>query len=275
MNHTDESTQQGVTSQETQSAPSAPRSSLPAFSAAPAFHSDDVEHVANYYAVSVLALISLLIGLMAPLYVLSKAFLLLPLGGIAISLLALRRISLSEGRLAGRWAASIGLTLCVASGAAGLTRDFAFRYGRTNQAKQFASSWLALVASNDLERAFKATYNGARPLAPPEPGVPPPEKTPYETFVSDPLIQQIVAAGKDADIRYVDTLGFAPQTRQDVFIRQEFAISPAVETAQADAVEPVQVYLSLQRSRFRGDRDSRWLVTRYEPADAPPKEFGR
>ena len=29
--------------------------------------------------------------------------------------------------------------------------------------------------------------------------------------------------------------------------------------------EPIEVYLTLQRSKFRGDRNFRWLVIRYEP----------
>jgi hypothetical protein len=219
----------------------------------------------------VLALFGLLIGLASLLILVSKVFLLLPLVGAAISLLALRRISFSEGRLAGRWAAIIGLALCVASGATAITRDAVVRSMRTSQAEQFAHDWLTLVASNDTDQAFKTTYEGARPLTPPDPGMPPPEKTPYETFLSDPLIQKIVAAGKDAKIQLVNTLEFVPQTRQNVVVRQQFAITPAGDAAKVGSTDPIAAFLTLQRSHFRGVSDSRWLVIRFDPTDAPPR----
>jgi hypothetical protein len=263
MNPADGSTEHRLSGKESENVSAALRSSTGTYSAAPAFHSDDVQHVANYRALSVLAIFSLLIGLASSLSLLAKGFLLLPLSGLAVALLALRRIALSDGRLAGRGTAIAGLVLCVAFGAAALTRDAVSRYLRTSQAEEFAAQWLALVASNETAQAFKATYEGARPPAPPEPGVPPPTKTPYDAFLSDPLIQQIVAAGDDATIQYVDTLEFAPQSRQVVVVRQQFSVVPA-DSEKTSHARPTQVVLTLQRASFRGDRDKRWLVMRHE-----------
>jgi hypothetical protein len=273
MNRADDSMEQAAANKESDAPPSAGHhrggATRPAFSDAPAFHSDDVEHVANYRALSVLALLGLLLGIASPFSFLAKGFLLLPLCGFAVSLLALRRIALSDGRLAGRWAAITGLALCVTCGAAAITREAVYRHLRTSHAQKFATQWLALVAAHETDQAFKATYLGARPPAPPEPGMPVSPKTPYETFLSDPLIQQIMAAGKDAKIHYVNTLEFTPQTRQDVFVRQQFSIVPADGSAKTGSTDPIEAYLTLQRSRFRGDPYSRWLVTRFEPTAAP------
>jgi hypothetical protein len=231
----------------------------------PAFHSDDVEHVANYQSLSVAALISLLIGLASPLAILSKVFLFVPLCGLALSLLALRRISLSEGRLAGRWAALVGLVLCAVSAATAITRDSVAHHMRANQAQQFATHWLSILAANDTDQAFKMTYQGARPLPPSEPGAPPVEQSPYEKFLSDPLIKKITAAGKQAKIEFVKTLEFSARTRREAIVRQLFRIVPAGGSPK-DAID---AYITVQRSHFRGERDIGWLVVRYEPTDVP------
>jgi hypothetical protein len=241
----------------------------PAFAPEPAFHSDDVENVANYQSLSVLALFSLLIGLAAPLCLLSKAFLLLPLVGLSVSLLALRQIALSEGRLAGRGAATIGLMLCIASIATAVARDAVTRSMRTAQATEFARTWLHQVASDQTQQAFKSTYKGARPLTPTEPGSPAPEESPYDTFLGDALIQKIRATGKDARIELDKTLEFARASRREFTVRQRFLISPMRESVQSGAGDPLEVYLTLHRSRFRGDTHSRWLVMRYEPTNTP------
>jgi hypothetical protein len=241
----------------------------PAASAAPAFHSDDVEHVANYQSISVLALISLLFGLASPLCFFTKGFLLLPLVGLAFSLLALRQIALSEGRLAGRWPAVIGLVLCVACGAGAITRNSTTRFLRTSKAEQFARKWLMQVASNELEEAFRLTLDGARPPAPQEPGAPAPAKSPYEMFVEDPLIQKIKSAGKDARIELDETLDFIPLTRREVIVRQRFRITPGNGSTKAGAAEAFEVYLTLQRSHFPGKSETHWLVMRYDPTNTP------
>jgi hypothetical protein len=237
--------------------------------AEPAFHSDDVEHVADYQSLSVLALFSLLIGLTSPLSLFGKGFLLLPLSGIALSLIAMRRIAASEGRLAGRWAASIGLVLCVLAGAGAVARNSVARHMRTNQAENFARAWLMRITSDQLEQAFKLTYDGARPLAPREPGMPPPEKTPFEIFISDPCIQKITAAGKDAAVELVDTLHYTPQTRRVVSVQQRFRIIPTGDPAKSASNDPIEVDLTLLRSHFRAER-MHWLVSRFQLADTNP-----
>jgi len=237
----------------------------------PAFHSDDVDHVADYRSISVLALVSLLIGLASPLSLFGRGFLLLPLAGIMFSLIAMRRIAISERRLGGRWAATIGIALCVASGSCALARDAVSRQLRAGQAERFARAWLAQIASNQLEQAFKQTYDGSRPAAPREPGMPPTEKSPYEAFINDPLIQKIGAAGKSATFELVDTLGYTPQTRSVVSVVQRFRITPAGDAAQSASTDAFEADLTLLRSHY-GKEHKHWLMTRYESANAklPP-----
>jgi hypothetical protein len=234
-------------------------------SAGSAFHSDDVEYVASYKSLSVLAIFCLLIGLLSPLCLVWSGFLALPLVGIVLSLLAIWRIAASEGRLAGRGAAIVGLALSVAFGTMAFSHQSLTRHWRSNQAEEFGREWLALLTANDTNAAFKATYEGNRTLPPPEPGTPAPTATPYEEFLSSTLIKQLVAAGKGAKIEFVGTIDFVAQTQTSYLVQQRFNVTP--QGGNADSA--IATDLTMHRSQFRGDANPRWLVTRFEMADVP------
>jgi hypothetical protein len=240
-------------------------------SAAPAFNADDVNNVADYRSLSVLAIISLLIGLASPLCLLTPVFLMLPLFGVVISLLALRRIAVSEGRLAGRWAATVGLALCVASGASAVSRSTVIRYVRTNRAEQFGRSWIAKLTAKESEQAFKMTVDGTRPPSQAEPGMPAPISTPYEQFLSNQFVKAVLVAGENATVERLETLDYIAQTQKDYYVRQRFRITPQSNSGEAGATNAIEADLTFQRSHFRGDRNSRWLVAAYQLADEQAK----
>jgi hypothetical protein len=235
----------------------------------PAFHSDDVENVANYRSLSVLALISLMLGLLSTLSLVFPLFLGVVLLGLIFSLLALRQISLSEGRLAGRWAAVLGLILCVTCGVATMSRSAAIRHLRTSQAEEFGRNWLSVLAANKTTQAFRGTVEGNQPPPMAEPGMPPRTTTPYEDFSNNGLIKKIAAAGEGAKIDYAGTYEYLAQSRRDYYLRQRYVITPQPDTNAGS--EPIRVNLAVQRSRLRGDPRPRWLISRFEPTDAPPK----
>jgi len=190
----------------------------------------------------------------------------IPLFGAAVSIVALRRIAVSDGALAGRWAAAAGLVLCVACGAALISRDVVMRTIRIRQAEEFGRNWLALVTSGQTEPAFQLTSEASRPQAPPEPGMPAATTTPYDDFLKQPVIQALAKTGAGSDVRYAETLLYeSPASRQFV-IRQRFLISPA--DAAEEKSSPHDVVLTLQRSRQRGQRNSRWIVGSAEESTA-------
>ena len=78
--------------------------------------SDDAE-LAQYQAVSGLAVVALIFGLLAPLAVVHRSFWLIPLTGILLSLLALRQIARDVPARIGRKAARVGLAISMLSGA--------------------------------------------------------------------------------------------------------------------------------------------------------------
>jgi hypothetical protein len=243
-------------------------STTPINESTPAFRADDAEQATEYRTLSVLALISLVFGIASPLALAGPLFLAVPLLGVAVSLLALRNIAFSEGVLAGRWAAVAGLVLCVASAITPFSRDTFQRLIRSHQAEEVARHWLTLVASGKTEEAFRLTIEGARPQAPPPPDTLPtgpgtaaaPKTTPYETFLEQPVIQQLKALGPGAEVHLRGTLEFNVTTYRNIQVRQQYAV--------AAASQEVDVVLTIQRAQFAGDGMSRWLITRHEKVDS-------
>jgi Domain of unknown function (DUF4190) len=236
-------------------------------SAGSAFHSDDVEHVASYKSLSVLAIFSLILGLLSPLSLVWSGFLILPAVGIVLSLLAIRRIDTSDNQLAGRGVAIAGLVLCIAFGVMSYSHESLVRHLRSKQAEEFGREWLKVVLANETSRAFNATYDGNRTLPPPEPGSPAPTTTPYEEFLSSALIKKILGAGNDAKIEFVDTLEFVPQTQTSFLVQQRFKVIPQ----GCEPADRVVTDLTMHRGQYRGKTEPSWLVTQYEMADVPAK----
>ena len=235
---------------------------LPA--SAPAFHADDTEPVAEYRSVSALAIASLVFGMASPLCLAWPLLLVIPLVGTAISIFALRRIDTSDGALAGRWAATAALALCVFSGTAAVTRDLGTRYIRTWQAEKLGREWIELLLAGETEKAFQLTVAGNR-REPPivEPGMPAPTETPYELFLDDPVVSALTKAGERSEIQRAETLIYEPQPRRQFIIQQEFAIAPRASADQSPQ-HPIEAILTLQRSHLAGERQPRWLVRTYE-----------
>jgi hypothetical protein len=229
----------------------------------PAFHADDADEVAEYRNVSALAIVGLVFGLMSPLCFASPLFMAIPLFGVAISVLALRRIAASDGALVGRWAAIAGLVLAVLSASAAISREQIISTIRTRQAAALGRDWLELLLQGDTEKAFRLTVAGnRRSPQPPEPMAPAPTKTPYDEFLEHPIIPQLAAAGANSQVRYLETLSFEPQARRQFLITQRFVVTPD-QTAADGHAHPIEVSLTLQRSQLATERQSRWLVANY------------
>jgi hypothetical protein len=238
----------------------------------PAFQAEDLDQVADYRAMSGLALVSLLFGLASPLCFTAPVFLSIPLFGTAISLVALRRIAASDGGLAGQWAAAVGLALCMVSAAAATSHAQVTRYLRTQQAQQLGYEWLHLLVSDKLPDAYQLTVDSTRP-EPPEPpvnmpGSSPPEP-PFDRFVKNPLVEQLTSAGTEADIRLVQTLAYEPQPRRQCIVQQHFRVVPSSTEATGipSAATTIEALLTFQCSQLPGESRLHWLVLGYRLQD--------
>jgi hypothetical protein len=241
-----------------------------------AFHVDDPEQASGYRTLSVPAILGLILGLASPLCFGAPLLFIIPIAGVAISLFALVRIDASEGALAGRPAAVIGLVLSTGMIIAPTARAFVLEHLRTRQATEFATNWLNLVVSGQTERAFKLTSDslrGAAPVDPMQKAEKPPD--PYDTFRAQPLVNALSEAGPDAQIRLVEISGYDPQSFERVFVRERYEVTPA---AAKSGAEPVTVVLTLQHTRLPREGRSRWIVFSLDdgskpttvPASGPP-----
>jgi hypothetical protein len=195
----------------------------------------------------------------------------IPLFGTAICVAALRKIAESDGTLAGRWAAAVGLALCVTSGAAALSHAQFTRYLYTEQSKRLGLQWVDLVRSGQWEEAFKLTVASVRPAAPPEPGAPPTTgESPFDKFVNSPLVRKLAAAGADSEVRFAGTLSFERRPYRQCAVRQQFNVVSRAPTQTAQGSNaPVNVALTLSRSRLPGESQLQWLISAYDDADVP------
>src|SRR5437868_3205852 len=124
------------------------------------FHSDEPDEAAEYRSLSVLALTSLIFGLASPLSFGMPLLIVIPLFGIAVSILALHRITASDGTLTGNWMAIVGLFLCIAFVVAPFSRDFALRTIRVHEAQRFGHNWIETLAAGHPDQAFHLTVDG-------------------------------------------------------------------------------------------------------------------
>jgi hypothetical protein len=236
----------------------------------PVFHGDDPEQTTEYRTLSVLAIISLVIGLFAPLAIAGPFLLAIPFFGIAVSLVALRQIAVSGGVLAGRWAATAGLVLCIASAIMPASHDMIQRAIRIHQAEKFGRGWIALVTAGELKQAFHLTVDATRPPAPPQPNAPPPEPnappkpSAYDTFVANPIIKALQAAGPNADVRIREALAYQATSYRNISVRQLVAVTPAPASPSGSGSQPFEFVLSVQRATLSRESMSRWLITSYE-----------
>lgn len=119
---------------------------------------DDQAVVATYRPVCGLAIVALLLGLASPLAILSSLLWVLPLLGVFFSLVALRKIATSDGTLAGRPLALIGLAVAVATGGMVATRQVVQNRLVGVQATPWGVEWSTLILEGKVEEALELTY---------------------------------------------------------------------------------------------------------------------
>ena len=244
----------------------------PHSASASVFHGDDHEQTTEYRSLSVLAVLGLVISLIAWLAYLGPFLIVVPLAGIAISLLALRQIAVSEGVLAGRWAATVGLVLSVVFAVLPLSHYVALKTMRMSEAEAFSRRWVDLVTSGKMEDAFHLTVDSTRPATPPaEPGAHPGPGTlagpaPYQLFLDQPIIKALKAAGPGADVRLVDTVEYKPDSYRMMTVKQLYSVTPAASAGAAQ--QPTEFVVTVVRGVLPRDQQSRWMISRCDPKTA-------
>lgn len=223
----------------------------------------------EYRTLSVLAIVSLVLGLASPLCLLAPLLLAIAYFGAATSIVALRRIASSGGLLAGRGVALAALALSVASLGAFYGRDLATRQLLTHQAKTVALQWFELLQTGQAEQALELTVRRAPAAPQAEPGEAA-DKSDTESialanFRENPLVRNLSTVGKRAAVRWSRNLSLEAEPHGLGTVEQLYSVT-SVDPKQA----AFEARLTLQRARKTGRDRPTWLITDYGLAGASP-----
>jgi hypothetical protein len=211
-----------------------------------------------------MALVSLLLGITAPLCVMAPLLFVLPIAGIVLALLALRNIATSDGTLIGRTAALIGLALSIASICMTVARAKVSEEMLSQQARATAIEWIELLQAGKTDEAFEMT--SARRKGPPPPSPlniesPQAVRKPIDEFRQNPVVHFLEQHAKDADVRYVGDVAFDPGFRGAAMIGQEYDVAASQEPNDKS---PTRIQLALERIRGTAGTPWQWLLSNYQ-----------
>lgn len=218
----------------------------------------------TYRSISVMALVSLLLGLTAPLCIMAPLLFALPIAGIALALMALRNIATSDGTLIGRTAALVGLALSIASICMTVTRAKVSETMLSQQARATAMEWIELLQAGNTDEAFEMTTAKRKGPPPPSPlnmESPQPARKPIDEFSENPVVHFLVQHAKGAEVSYVGDAGFDPGAYGAAMIGQEYDVAASQEP---DGKSPTRIQLALERVRGRAGTPWQWLVSNYQ-----------
>ncbi len=246
----------------------APRSKGPFFSSREA----DAE-LAQYRPLCALAVVAVLIGVLSVAAIFSPMFWFLPVAGIVLAAVSLRRIAASEPPLLGRGAALAGLGLSLAFAVAAPTDFLYYRWDLRQEARQYGQLFFHYLADDKPELAFQFyELPGYRhPLDDSIWGVyaeGSEQRANLEGFVKQPAIHALLLLGRGADVRYYDTNAQSTLNGHDVAI-QSFAVTFDAKGER----QTFFVRLFMERSLIEGRHRGFWQIIHTE-GDIQPLSRG-
>lgn len=226
------------------------------------------EEEAGYRTISVLAIVSLVLGIASPLSLIAPLLFAIPICGAALAFLAMRRIAASDGALIGRAAAAIGLALSIASVTAAYSRTTLTQELLSRQARVEALEWCRLLQLGSIEGALQLTSSSIQHPPPPLPDAPADESpSPLETFRTDPVVKLLLGPGHGETVKYVQDTAFDPGTGGSARIQQQFTVSAAADAGQTS---PTTIEIVMQRTGPYGHNPPQWQVSAYRIDDGTP-----
>jgi hypothetical protein len=185
--------------------------------------------VQQYRPVSGWAVAALLLGLLSPLAFVGAIFWLLPVLGVAVSVLALRQFSMPDNVSTGRSAALVGLALGLVFGTAAPAAQWSETWLLKREARSLGEAWFAHLAAGQPAKAAQLAVspNLRRPLddklwdyyrSGPE------ARKELEDLIAQPHVRTLLALGPRAKIRFYET-GDVTRYEQRDLLTQYFAVT--------------------------------------------------
>jgi hypothetical protein len=170
----------------------------------------DTEQLPSYRAVSALAVIAVILGVVSAIAILTPALWILPLAAFIVAVVALRRIATADPPLIGRKAALWGWFLAVFWGVAGITTHYTQQWIVRTQAQAVAQQWFQYMLQGHTPHAHQLTlYPNRRDLRLDElhtiyANTPDLEER-LETFLKDPGPSAVLRFDSNSEVRYIAT----------------------------------------------------------------------
>ncbi len=206
----------------------------------------DADELVSYRSLSSLAIVALVLGLISPLVLLSPLFMVIPLAGIAASLLAIYKIRTQSEVLTGVTLAKIGLFLCVFCLIVAPTKTTVRSRLYEQQADQAARQWLNTLAEGDLSEALKQiTPDALRGLTPPRnSGGPPTSRTPTQpsdqdalnSMAKDDLVEKLRTQTNDGPLTMESRVTELDRLRSQPTIRLEYEVNTGDDTFSVEII---------------------------------------
>jgi hypothetical protein len=226
-------------------------------------HLPEEADVVTYHAVSGLAIAGLVLGLLAPLALVSQAAWVLAIAGVLVNVAALRRIAAGAPALVGRKAALVGLTLSAIFFAYVPAGWVSYRRLVREEARQSAAIWFDYLRTGQPHKAYELTLNPVSrdrlddtlwELFPEETE----ERIALERFVRTPVIRTLVALRDRATVRFYDTESQWADGEAD-HVYQTYAVT----FPESDGLKTFFIGLVLDRSANARTRHAYWQIGRF------------
>jgi len=230
------------------------------------------DDVVQYQAVSALAVVGLIAGLLASTALLTPALWFVSLAGIAVNGLALWRIARQTPALVGRKAALAGMGLSIFFGAAGLGDWLAYRLLITREAREVAAAWFDQLQHDQPHKAHQLTRH-------PNIRLPLGDKLwkdyfegsdlrmDLQTYVAKAEVRSLLALGDKAQVRFYRSAGPWQESGRDI-VGLVYAVT--IPKSQAEGgKQTFFVNLILERHHLAAQARADWQITSTEGGVLP------
>lgn len=236
----------------------------------------DLNAEITYRPISRTAIAGLVLGLLSPLASFWNVLWLLPLMGVLMSAAALHAIRRSEGILAGRGIALIGLTLSLAMGAMVIAGQVARKNLTVAQGTPWAVKWCELLLEGRTEEALELEQppSTRRSFAMLEQYYQENDAAQERLaeFRAHPLVVLLTSAPDGSEIKIGKVRGVERRSTGELALVRYFELHPP-QTDESDST-PVRFLLEVDKTPKRGAVARGWYVKAYQLADqvgGPPR----
>jgi len=226
----------------------------------------DARELPDYRPISGLAFVALLAGLASAAALAHPILWCLPLLGLVVSLVALRRLAAAERPMVGRRAAVGGLALSLVFGVAAPTRFFSRQFWLQARAEHVAEQWFDDLRTGQIGQAYELLRHvGSSSHPPPKPhddaaaAAAEEAKTELQLFAERQPIARLLTLGNQAQPQCLDA-----EVLPDALGLETVLLLYHVRFPGEDALHPLGVQFNVQRRLEPGGE--RWLITSVTPS---------